>query len=165
MKKTQVLMIVWQLSLVIGMGSIVLAQERKAPKLTATATKSGPSPFRYVIVYNDLDNEGTNFRHIELLLDPKAFSKKTLVELFGLLKKRFPQPLVLGVFVYTSLENIETPEERDVRQLSESPNDPQQWKYHHATLVRDGFGSEWFRYTTNLKRRQEKFVILKGKGP
>src|SRR5205085_6018598 len=54
-----------------------------------------------------------------VLLDPKAFSEKNLRELCLLLSKRFRQPDQLVVAVFTSLEQIPTPEEEDYLVSSE----------------------------------------------
>src|SRR6266849_1835855 len=73
------------------------------------------SPFRYIIVSNDVRNDGLGpedaQRSVSILLDEKAFSEATLTELFKLLSKRYADPKWLNVWVYTSLEQVSTPEE------------------------------------------------------
>jgi hypothetical protein len=89
-----------------------------------TEVSNGPfrSPFRYVIVSNVTDTTGKAKkdwrRFVEVLLDPKAFSQDNLTQLFRLIAARFPQPRVLTVDLFTSLEDVETPEEREQTKAS-----------------------------------------------
>lgn len=135
------------------------------------------SSFRYVIVYNevieDKDEPSYTNRRVEVLLDRKAFSEKTLRQLFALLSKRFPSPDSLTVDVYTSLEQVETPEEKEAgKVVAEGPNGRGKptreelifRKYPFAGLMRQD-GNELFRYTFNSRNSKVKTVILKGKDP
>jgi len=78
--------------------------------------------FRYVIVDNRIDpsiaNEDPERRFIEVLINRKSFSKKNLVRLFRLISDRFPNPGLLYVTVFSELNNVPTPEERDVPMVS-----------------------------------------------
>ncbi|MFL6229112.1 MAG: hypothetical protein ACJ741_10065 [Pyrinomonadaceae bacterium] len=134
------------------------------------------SPFRYVIVHDeikeDVDAKFTN-RQVEVLLDEKSFSEETLKTLFRLLSKRFSQPDRLDVEVYTSLEQIDTPEERELgRVFAETINgrgkpsaeELVEKKYPHAILMRQD-GNELFRYTVGRDNRRLVTVVLKGKDP
>jgi hypothetical protein len=125
------------------------------------------APFRYVIVYNEIvggeDDPREAFRYVEVLLDERAFSEKTLKELFRLLSKRFREPKDMDVAVYTSLEQIDTPEERDAGKISEGPGDPALDRYPSALLIRKG-GCEFFRYTPQAPSTEMKTVVLKGLG-
>lgn len=75
------------------------------------------SPFRYVIVNNEIDSslggDVPERRFIEVLMDSRAFSKKNLTILFQLVSERFSSPKLLYINVFTDLEDVETPEERD----------------------------------------------------
>ena len=44
-------------------------------------------------------------------MEEKSFSESTLRQLFALVSKRFPDPAELRVSVYTSLDDMMTPEE------------------------------------------------------
>ncbi|HEV8367490.1 MAG TPA: hypothetical protein VGQ39_06015 [Pyrinomonadaceae bacterium] len=138
-----------------------------------TSQKQNPfnqsrSPFRYVIVRNDVRDIAGDpkdaHRFIEILLDEKSFSEQTLKELFKLVSVRFPKPNRLDVWVYTSLEQVKTPEESEIGNLSESNDLPALDKHGKALLVRSE-GDEWLRYSTNPPNTDMKTVILKGRGP
>ena len=127
------------------------------------------SAFRYVIVRNDVirvtgDSEDA-YRFVEVLLEEKAFSEKILKELFSLVTKRFPTPTRMDIRVYTSLEQINTPEERDAGGVSEGPDDATSDKYHRALFIRSSGGDELFRYSISTPVRGLKTIILKGKDP
>jgi hypothetical protein len=127
------------------------------------------SPFRYVIVSNEIINVTGDaedaFRHITVLLDERSFSEQTLKELFMLVSKRFLQPSRLEIRVYTNLEQIDTPEEKDLGGESELPYDPTTDKYHRALFIRSRDGGELFRYSVSTPVRSLRTVIIKGKDP
>jgi hypothetical protein len=123
------------------------------------------SPFRYIIVSNDVRNDGLRSedaqRSVSILLDEKAFSEVTLTELFKLLSKRYPEPKWLNVWVNTSLEQFSTPEEKENNaEISEPNSDKESDKYRWAFYVRKFDGRESYRYNTNPPNRI-KTVILK----
>ena len=122
------------------------------------------SPFRYAIVSNeiiDVMGNGTGaFRHVGILLDEKAFSEQTLRELFKLVSTRFPMPIRLDVQVFTSLEQVETPEEEAEGYESEMTDIPEANKYHNALFVRSQ-SEELIRYSDSLPVRGWKTVTLK----
>jgi hypothetical protein len=135
------------------------------------------SPFRYVIVHNEVivdeDEPSYTNRRVEVLLDEKAFSEKTLKQLLEFLVKRFPTPDSLTITVYTNLEQIDTPEERETgRIFVESPTgrgkpteeELMSRKYPSAVLMRQD-GNELFRYTIKPNNLRLKTVILKGRDP
>jgi hypothetical protein len=127
------------------------------------------SPFRYVIVNNRTIGRSPRrmdgHRLVEVLLDDKAFSEDNLRELFKRVSRRFPAPRVLSVDVYSSLEDVKTPEEREGAQMSEGPDDPRADTYHRALYLRDNSGNEWFSYNPHPPTRERRWVILKGKDP
>ncbi len=108
-------------ALVISMASIN-TMGQKITKLKDQVNEFR-SPFRYVIVSNKLDpavsQKDETRRFVEVLLDKKSFSKENLILLFRLISTRFPKESILFVNVYTDLEDIETPEERDIGKISE----------------------------------------------
>lgn len=133
-------------------------QTRREPNYRAS--------FRYVIVYNEIvggeDDLREAFRYVEVLLDERAFSEKTLKELFRLLSKRFREPKDMDVAVYTSLEQIDTPEERDAGKISEAPEDPALDQHPSAVLIRKG-ECEFFRYTPQAPSTEMKTVVVRGR--
>ncbi len=118
------------------------------------------SQFRYIIVKNALLHDG---RLLFVLIEEQPFSESTLRELFRLVSKRFPQPEELHVAVYTSLEQIPTPEEEDRDEPLSSDRQPSRdmgvQKHASAVYIR-WEGNESFIYVLN---GTEKTVILKGK--
>jgi hypothetical protein len=120
------------------------------------------SPFRYVIVYNDLLDTGIPNRYIQVLMDEKAFNEKNLRELFALLKNRCPQPKHLTVVVRTSLDTIETPEENEkARSQMEAGRLTDAIKKHKdAFYFLKEDGEEFFTYTTSLAPKRKKIVKL-----
>lgn len=126
------------------------------------------SAFRYAIVSNDIVNTtgDTNdaFRYVGVLLDEKAFSEHNLKALFKLVSARFRTPDRLEVQVYTSLDQVETPEERDYAIASESPDDPKSDKHHWALFIRS-IDNELFRYNPNPPHKRMKTIVLKGRDP
>src|SRR5574341_2511954 len=126
------------------------------------------SPVRYAIVENKVvsltgDSE-QGYRYVVILLDERAFSEDTLKSLFKLVSARFPTPHHLNVQIYTSLEQVETPEEYEQGRVSESPGDPNMDKYHWAFFIRTN-DSELIRYNPKPPNPAMKTVVLKGKDP
>ena len=123
------------------------------------------APFRYVIVSNEGEGRrpkrGDGYRYVEVLLDERAFSENNLKELFRLVSKRFSTPRALHVQVYTNLEDVETPEEKEKGKISETPFDPNLERHHQAFYLRDDEGNEWFTYNPNPPDGETKKVILK----
>lgn len=140
-------------------GPTVLAQQAKQ-------TIHPPhADFRYVIIKNLPLHNG---RMVFVLLDPKSFSEKNLRELFLLVSKRFPQPDQLWIAVFTSLEQLPTPEEEDYlgsAQNEEPENDLPYFnnveKYPGANYTRFK-GSQVFKYSIG-DGQLRKTVIISGK--
>jgi len=85
------------------------------------------SSIRYAIVGNNVaditgDRKDAQ-RVVSVLMDEKAFSEENLRTLFPLLSKRFPDPQRLIVHIFTSLEQVRTPEESETPGISEGPGD------------------------------------------
>ena len=122
-------------------------------------------PLRYAIVNNkvlDPGQTGNRWRRVTVLVEPSAFSEELLEQVLNLISKRFPQPDWLEVDVKTSLKQIKTPEEEDLGEVSEEPDDVELRQYHWGLLVRKN-GNEFFRYNSFPPNRMMKTVVLKGK--
>jgi hypothetical protein len=82
------------------------------------------SPFRYVIVSNKTDpaisRKDEPRRFVEVFLDSKSFTKENLITLLKLVSKRYPKPNLLYIAVFTNLDDIETPEEREQSKFSDT---------------------------------------------
>ncbi len=89
----------------------MVAQARKARSQKAS------SPIKYVIVANKIDptlgRGDEDRRFVEILINPRSFSKVHLKKVFGLISKRFPEPRLLFVNVFSNLDDVQTPEERE----------------------------------------------------
>jgi hypothetical protein len=79
-------------------------------------------------------------------MNERSFSERNLRELFGLISKRFPDPIVLRIHVATSVEQLSTPEEADQGwNSSEKVNDVAE-KHFWAFYLRSD-DDEFFRYS------------------
>jgi len=143
--------------------------QSKTPVVSTSTINSVP---RYALVGNWLDDEKewdpndpkVYSRHVEVLIERKDFSEKNLRTLLGLVSKRFPSPVKLFVNVYTDLDQVLTPEERDSGVTSEIEGGEER-QHFWAIYVRTR-NDEYFRYSpTNdlsgnilvpLKRPREK---------
>ncbi|KXK01210.1 MAG: hypothetical protein UZ17_ACD001001881 [Acidobacteria bacterium OLB17] len=115
--------------LLITMAPLNAAAQKKpagaaAQKRSAGAPNAFTSPFRYVIVYSKVEpQEGEDDvprTFVEVLLEPEAFTRANLRKLFDLLQARFPDAQAMEISVYTDLNDIETPEERDEPRISDA---------------------------------------------
>jgi hypothetical protein len=122
------------------------------------------SEFRYVFLSNEVGGYDKPTRTVSVLLDETSFSENTLVKLFSLVSKRFPEPQRLEVRVSTSLWQLATPEEADMPVISERDDDPHDDLHPRALLLRQD-GNELLRYTPKAPYINMKTVILKGRDP
>jgi hypothetical protein len=126
-------------------------------------------PFRYAII-RDRTLEGTYYpeggdfrvRHVDVLLDPKSFSEESLRQLVSLLSKRFADPKNLLISIYTSLDDVLTPEEAEYISPPDSVVDLRTPKYAWAFYIRNSDG-EHFRYHTKEPGSIVKTVNLRDK--
>ncbi|SRR2546423_1470561 len=156
-----------KLILALGLLLILLINSTANPQyLYATqehsSTRHPQSGFRYIIFYSGL----LHGRRVTLvLMDRQAFSEANLKELFKLISKRFLQPDQLFVSVYTSLDQLPTPEEQDDEDSNDfwqSPERQQTFnKYPRADYVREN-GNESFHYVMGGNDQTERAVIIKG---
>lgn len=126
------------------------------------------SPFRYVITRNQI-TDGTRypeggtarFRGIDVVLDAKSFSEVTLRQLLELISKRFPEPADLLVSVYTSLDDVSTPEEAEHISPRGSLIELSAPEYAWAFYIRNS-ESEHFSYDTKEPGSVVRTVKLRG---
>lgn len=107
---------------------------------TAPGTKVTSPPccyrapaFRYIIAYNDLSVD-KDTRWITILIDPAAFNEKNLRILFKLLQRKYGKEKFYDAFVFTSMEDIATPEEFEGPSESEGPDNPKGGKTLYASI-------------------------------
>lgn len=124
------------------------------------------SPFRYIILGNEIGGFSKAERHVGILLDHKVFSVETVKELFRLVSERFPEPDRLRITVFSRLEQLPTPEEDDKvnPSISEGPDIPERDKYPLAFMIRED-GNELIRYYPNAPNMKMRTIILKGRDP
>lgn len=108
----------------IFLGVLVIAFAAIGAAAQNTAGDTGPrSPFRYVIIENKIDPKmgagDEDRRVVEVVMDAKSFSRNNLITLFNLISERFPKPRLTYINVFTDLNDVETPEERDQPKISE----------------------------------------------
>lgn len=151
----------------VSASSQVKAMNNHSTKGRAKQERS-KSSFRYVILRNEYAGDNVEprdpYRTVEVLLDETVFSEKTLRKLFDLISRRYPKPQLLRVWVYTNLNQLATPEEEDRGKRSETPDDPDDDKYHWAIFIRED-GNELFRYNPDPPSTDLRTVILKGTDP
>lgn len=129
--------------------------------------KVNDTKFKYVIFSNTLhENKDIHYsrRVVSVFLDEKAFSEQSVRDLFLLLSNRFPSPQWLEVWVYTNLNQTETPEEADLPKSSNTPDNPELDRFHWAWIYSKN-GNVFFRYNPNPPNRAMKTVIISGKDP
>jgi hypothetical protein len=137
----------------VFMGTTVLAQ-----KDSAYAQAKFRSDIRYLTVYNDIFEDE---RRIQVLLNSKSFNETSITHVFNLIKRRYPEPTRLSIDVETSIEMIETPEERDLhRDGNDSRFSFLYGKYQRAGYSRFENGREAFDFTVSLSPYRERTVVL-----
>lgn len=116
----------------IGAGQI-LSQRARAKAGANTPQIFAQPPFRYAIIYDDpaLNSVG---RDLHILIDPSEFTEGNLRTLFALLAQRFKGQPGFTAYIETSLQDIQTPEERDSPGYSETPGNPKGGKTPAATI-------------------------------
>ena len=122
--------------------------------------------FRYIICGNWLmPRPGPHaVRNICVLMEEDRFGPETLKELFRLIDKRFPEPVVFDCSVFTSLDQLDTPEEEDRPKPSETREAAREEHHHRAVLLRSA-QNEIIRYTARPGDSSLRTIVLKGKDP
>ena len=104
-----------------------------------------------------------NGRVVAVLMDTRHFSEVNLRELFTLLSKRFPKPDELHVAVFSSLDQVPTPEEEDrSTSTDELPYEKQIGKYPNASYMRLK-GNEEFQYSLGEGQAEQRVIIRRTK--
>ena len=115
---------------------------------------SDRSSFRYIIAYNDPALDRVS-RDIRVLMDASEFSETNLRALFKLLRTRFKDVPSFRVYVETSLQDIDTPEEREGPHLSEAPADPKGFQSPSALIRHTPDADSLYIYSPS--RRDAKY--------
>jgi hypothetical protein len=151
--------------LLAGSGS---AQNPLRPQDIKPCPDPPHSPFRYVITRNAITEgsyypQGEKFRErgVDVLLDEKSFSESTLRQLFALISKRFPEPTKMYVNVYTSLDDMLTPEEGEHIAIN-CTLDLTTLKFPPALYTRE-IEHERFVYQTKEQSGVMKTIVLRSK--
>jgi len=124
------------------------------------------SPFRYVVVRDDLQTEEEGghkkplIRFVTVLINEKDFSESNLRVLFNYLSRYYSVPTSLNIEVHTSLETLETLEERNT--LSDHTRRSKfEQIYKMAGYSRFFDGKEIFSYDSGAPGKfVRKFVVL-----
>jgi hypothetical protein len=164
-----------QLALFTGLAVVFLSFNNGSSATQGTPAMQKANelkPFRSLIRYAIVSNDVVNItgdrkdaqRSIVVLMDAKAFSEENLRSLFPLVSKRFPDPQRLIVHIFTSLEQVRTPEESETPGISEGPGDSSLDNYYRALFIRE-HDKELIRYSTELPVRGLRTVVLKGRDP
>ena len=95
----------------------------------------GTEPVQYAIIDSDVQGEQ---RIVQVLMDAKGFSRKTVSEVFRLIEKRFSTPESLNVIIFTNLADVPTPEEMDEPSVSGSGGSGRVPKSSRAIINRTG---------------------------
>src|ERR1043165_9539076 len=116
--------------------------------------------FRYIIAGNVID-EIIRERKIIVLMDEDTFGPDSVKELFRLLDKRFPEPVKFFCGIYTSLDQLDTPEEADMpKDSGPQPRSPED--HHHRAIFIRGAENQIIRYTGKRADSTLTTIILKG---
>ena len=91
-------------------GSVIASNDRV--EVAAQYRLRTSSSFRYAIVRNEVAKT-LPVRQVWVLMEERAFTEENLKSLYQLVLKRFPEPFQMDIWVYTSLQDVPTPEEAD----------------------------------------------------
>lgn len=91
----------------------------------------------YAIVLNEIDPEDKDRRQVVVLVKDLAFNRENLIRILWLIELRYPKPGGIQLDVYTDLEDIETPEERDGPHMTNHKNrEVKTYKGNYAVFIR-----------------------------
>lgn len=121
------------------------------------------SPFRYIIGFNQVadpsDSDGGR-RFVEVLIDEAAFGEDNLKDLFTLVSHRYPTPKTMYIDVFTSLEDISTPEESEQPGMSEIRNQRKPSRHPGAACIRSpGHAVIRYHYWTPRGEQNREIVL------
>ncbi len=149
---------------VVGQGCSTIIQnpKKKLPTHTLTSDAAFRWPIRYVVVYNEISDLGV--REIEILISAKHINQNDLLSVFCGIAEKYVSPADLFINAHTSLDTIETPEEREMeKDGNDSRFSPFYGKSKAANFGRLSNGRESFSYTTSLSPFRELEVVLQAK--
>ena len=169
MSRVTLVCLLFAVGVYLNVSGGVAAQTLPSQKDLKPCSESPESPFRYVITRSDI-TEGTHYpqggkfraRGVDVLLDEKSFSESTLKQLFALISKRFPDPAELHVSVYTSLDDMMTPEEGEFV-ATNCTLDLAKLKFSPAFYTRDREREQFVYWSKVADGFFEKTVVLRGK--
>lgn len=137
--------------------SLVISQDKSGGNgmLSSKSKREIGPPFRYVVVYDDLQTEEgddgrkiPSKRFVTVLINEKDFSESNLIVLFHYLSRHYAVPPSLDIEVHTSLETLETLEERNT--LSDHTSRSKFYQiYKTAQYSRFYNGTEGFSYDSS----------------
>lgn len=137
---------------------------KRRGQLTEDQEAEYRSPIRYVIVYNDIGP--TEDRRIDVLMNVANINEKDLRTVFCWIAERYPSPIALTINVHTNLATIETPDERELIDVSDDPRFSRFYDlYKKADYHRYDSGREAFVYTANLSPFREREVLIRDSKP
>ena len=152
--RAELVILVFILTLSGSMVSINGKAEAAAQYRTHTS-----SSFRYAIVHNELA-KALPARQVRVLTEEKAFTEENLKSLYQLVAKRYPEPYYLNLWVYTSLQDVPTPEEADGdKGMSEVKDAPPLSGAPTAVCVRND-ATEYINYYYPTPKGQEHGKIV-----
>jgi hypothetical protein len=143
-----------------GLSHIGTAQKPTNKDMDEESDSARRSQYRYVIVYNDLHEDE---RRIQIIIQQKDVNERALRYIFEAIAERFSDPIDLSITAHTSLETIETPEEREMDADGEDSRFKDFYHRHKmAGYSRFSSGRIAFSYTVSLSPKQrEKVVVIR----
>ena len=150
--------------------SLAISQDKSGGDgmLSSKSKREIGPPFRYVVVYDDLQTEEgddgrkiPSTRFVTVLINEKDFSESNLIVLFNYLSRYYSVPTYLTIEVHTSLETLETLEERIVKSSADTGRSEFYQIYKTAGYSRFFDGTEIFSYDSGAPGKFiRKFVKL-----
>jgi hypothetical protein len=120
---------------------------------------SGPA-FRYAIIYDDARPSMAS-RDITIMMDSSEFSENNLRTLALLLSERFKKNPTYTVFIETSLQDIQTPEEHEGPGYSESPSSPKAFQHPSATIKHSPRADTLYIFLPSRATEHPKIIDLR----
>jgi hypothetical protein len=148
----------------IATATLTLWRTREATADSEVAQLFAQPLFRYAIVYNDPAPNGVG-RDLHVLMDPTEFNEANLRSLFGLLAKRFKSLPGFTVYIETSLQDIQTPEEREGPGYSEVPGNSKGGRSPAATIRHSANADTLYIYSPSRATDHPTKIDLRAGGP
>src|SRR2546421_11906084 len=116
--------------------------------------------FRSAIIYNDRTLNGVG-RDLHVLMDPSEFSEGNLRTLFPLFNQRSRDLPGFTAYIETSLQDIQTPEEREGPGISEVPGNPKGGKTPAVTIRHSAQADSLYIYLPTRATDHPKKIDLR----